>query len=391
MKKIIAVVIACVLCVPYAQFKLKLFEEKPLYGDVQVAKSPTNNWDDYWNGVLQEKINLYINDNIGFRNFLVRLNNQIKFSFFNKPSARGVIIGKSNYLYEGSYIENYFGTNTQPANEIKIKMQKALMVQKQLEAKGKKLILIFAPGKGSIFPQYIPDKMMTTKRVTNYDLHRKYATELGVNLIDFNKYFSQGKFKYPVYPKYGIHWNAYSCTMAMDSLIRYIQKNTIFTAIPTFKIEKYELCSPTQKCVAELQAKYNLTKSRSRFDYIDDYDIGNGLNLLFDLDNIPPTAFPIYEWNTSYTMEKNPNILIVGDSFIWGLYQFGLWRISNEYKYWYYNKEVWNEYSDKAGMLNDDIFRTTVDKSDIIIVLGGEGTMHSFGWGFFDDYLRVYK
>lgn len=390
MKKIIAISIALILCMPYAQFKLKFFKEKPLYGDIQIAKSPNNNWDDYWSGILQEKINIYINDNIGFRNFLVRVRNQTKYSIFRKPTANGVIIGKENYLYEGSYIENYFGTNTKPAFEIKNNMQKALLVQKQLEAKGKKLIMIFAPGKGSIYPQYIPDKMKTTKKITNYDLHRKYAIEFGVNLIDFNKYFSEKRFKYPVYPKYGIHWSAYSCTLAMDSLTKYIKKNTAFTEIPTFKIEKYELCKPTQKCVAELQKKYDTTKNKSRFDYLDDYDLGNGLNLLFDLDAIPPSAFPIYEWNTSYTMEKNPNILIVGDSFIWGLYQFGLWRISKEYKYWYYNKEIWNEHIDKSGLLNDDIFRTTIEKSDIIIVLGGEGTMQNFGWGFYDDYLRTH-
>ena len=51
----------------------------------------------------------YIDQNIGFRNVLVRTYNQMHYSLFDNARANQVVVGKDNYLYEENYIKAHLG------------------------------------------------------------------------------------------------------------------------------------------------------------------------------------------------------------------------------------------------------------------------------------------
>jgi hypothetical protein len=156
---------------------------------------------------------------------LVRLNNQISYAFFNKANAKTVVIGKNNYLYEENYIKAYFGSDFIGSDSILHQVQKLKFIADTLARLNKDLILVFAPGKASFFPEYIPQKYLKQRKETNFESYLKFAKENNLNLIDFNSFFrsQKGISQFPLYPKYGIHWSYYAACFATDSIAKYIE------------------------------------------------------------------------------------------------------------------------------------------------------------------------
>jgi hypothetical protein len=56
-------------------------------------------------------------------------------------------------------------------------MQRLKYVQDTLASLDKNLILVFAAGKGSFYPEYFPEKYKTEKGVTNYETHLELAQQ----------------------------------------------------------------------------------------------------------------------------------------------------------------------------------------------------------------------
>ena len=96
-----------VLLIPFLQYEFQFAGELPLKGDVEYfpdMKFSVGSWKDESFQKAKEK---YLNQQFGFRNFFVRLNNQIYYSIFCQAKANGVVVGKQGYLYEENYINDY--------------------------------------------------------------------------------------------------------------------------------------------------------------------------------------------------------------------------------------------------------------------------------------------
>ncbi len=87
-------VLLALLVIPAIQKEKPFISLKKLEGDFVPSPQPNFTIDSWMSGEFQEKYNKYLEENIGFRNFLVRLINQIDFSLFRTTHAEGVIVGK---------------------------------------------------------------------------------------------------------------------------------------------------------------------------------------------------------------------------------------------------------------------------------------------------------
>ena len=93
-KHIIFYVLILLMLLPALQQSLRLFGERPLDGDFVLAERPVLTRSS-WNSMeYQQKFNSWLEQHIGFRNFFVRLQNQLDFSLYRKANAEGVVIGK---------------------------------------------------------------------------------------------------------------------------------------------------------------------------------------------------------------------------------------------------------------------------------------------------------
>ena len=367
-KIILFTVFVIVLILPLLQAKFQVFHEEPLHGDVQLASKPEYSFKDWLNGAYQSDMEEFINDNIGFRPFLVRLHNQIQFSLFKQASAKGVIVGKENYLFEEAYIDAFYGQYFKGRNAIIKKIQALKELQIELEKIDKTLIVVLPPGKASYFPEYFPkNKKGEATDSTFYKEYSKLLPAYGVNCFDANDWFLQMKdtTQHVLYPKYGIHWSEYGAAIAADSLIKQVERlsgrdlpNMVFTNI----------------------RKQNYSQGT-------DNDIEWGMNLLRSLPS-QTLSYPTIEWD--YTGTDTTNLLVVGDSFYWNWYYLGLGeKCFNKTSFWYYNNEVYPESTESPVKVKSIDRRSVIDNSDVILLIASESNIVNMAWGFVNDALDI--
>lgn len=367
-KKSLLIGIFTILFLPLIQSLFSLVVIPPLKGDVSLPNNIDLTINTWISGEYQEKKEEYINDAFGFRSLFVRLNNQVAYSLFHKAKANGVIIGKDNYLFEEAYINAYTGKDFLGEDSISHTINRLKFISDTLNKLGKQLIIVFAAGKASYYPEFIPDSYLPINEKTNYKLLSSKSSEAGLNIIDFNKWFMDKKqsSKYPLYPKYGIHWSMYSNVFVSDSLIRKIEY-----------LRGIDL------------PKLNITEVQMKKPFDQDYDIADGMNLLFKLKSFD-MAYPITTIENSNAKHK-PKVLVISDSFYWGLYNLGISNCFENSHFWYYNKQVFPESATKELLTSELNIGDELQKHEVIVILATEATLPKLGWGFIEDVEKYYK
>lgn len=366
-RKLLLGAVLLLLLIPLIQNKFEVVKLKPLKGAIVAHQKTFFKVKDWFSGDYQKKTEDYLYETFGFRNSFIRLNNQIAFNLFNIAKANGVIIGKENYLFEEDYIKAYYGTDFIGEDSISIRMKKLKFVQDTLKSMNKSIFVVFAAGKASFYPEYIPDKYAKKRGQTNYETYIKFAKKWSVNYIDFNKYFIDHKQSSPylLYPKYGIHWSYFGTTLVTDSIIHFVEK-----------LQKIEMNHATWTYRSKEKAKQT------------DYDIGDGMNLMFYL-NGPLMMYPTVHYQNDSTKTK-PSTLVVSDSFYWDIFNSGISSLFSNHHFWYYNKQIYPDSYEKALETSQINLREQIDNHDVIMIMGTEATLHSLGWGFIENVYKLY-
>jgi len=360
--------IFAVMLIPMIQENLHLKKEHPLKGDIQLPENIEFDKEDWFSGYYQEEKEKYINTAFGFRNQFVKLNNQIAYSIFRKAKANGVIIGKETYLYEKSYIDAYTGTDFLGKDSIDHTIGRLKFISDTLSKLGKQLIVVFAAGKASFYPEYIPDKYLPVRGPTNYSYMSEEAKKAGLNVIDFNKWFIDNKHrsKYPLYPQHGVHWSTYGTALAADSLLRKIEELRHID-VPEFAFDGVSMEPPHDV----------------------DYDIADGMNLLFrfrSFDVAYPRMLPVKTEG-----KTRPKVLVISDSFYWGMYGLGIANCFENDHFWYYNRQVFPESSSKELLVENVDLGEALAKHDVFVIMATEATLRKISWGFIENAELYYK
>jgi hypothetical protein len=371
-EKILVLLMLFAMALPALQKQFNLFPVKELEGDFYLAEKLQLSWSSWYNGEFQANFDEYLEDHIGFRNFFVRVNNQIDYSLYRIPHAEGVVVGKHDQLFEYDYIRAYMGGDFLGEKIIDKKMRMLRFLQLHLkETFDIDFVLVFEPGKASFYSEYIPDDFLNNKEEnTNYDWFIKKAEKYNVKYINLKEYFMQlkGNTQYPLYPQYGTHWSIYGMSYAADSLIRYIEKTRDIdmpeAIIDTFQVEKHARRP--------------------------DYDVGKTLNLLWRLKEKEPLAYPVYRFEEKPENTK-PMVLVVGDSYYWNIFNTGIPKnlFKNE-AFWYFFSQVYPDsyYSPKS--VDDLNIKEEIEKQDVIFLMVTERFLYKFSWSFLEKTYAIY-
>ncbi len=359
--KLLLLILLAVLALPIIQVKYHLIELKPLGGAITEPTRAYLNPQDWFSGNYQEIQEKYLNDKFGFRNFLVRLNNQIAYTLFRKAKANNVLTGKENYLFEESYLQAYCGLDYEGYDRIYRRMKQLKTIQDSLWVRNKNLIVVFAAGKASFFPEYFPAKYTRQKDTSNYETHAQLAEALHVDHIDFNRYFVNQKYvsPYPLFGQFGIHWSYYGMCLVADSLIRYMEHKRHID-MPNAYWTEIELHQPRGG----------------------DYDIGNGLNILRHFKSYD-MAYPNIRFESD-TNKTRPSLLVISDSFYWGIYDFGFTQAFQNSHFWFYNHLVFPESHTCPVETSQLDLSEEISRHDVIILMATEATLSNLGWGFIE-------
>jgi hypothetical protein len=366
-KKVVFAGVILLLFFPVIQKKFNIIEVKPLAGAIQISETNYFSFSEWFSSEYQEKKESHLNESFGFRNSFVRINNQLAYSLFKQAKANGVVIGKENYLYEENYIKAYLGLDYIGDSLSEDRFAKLKFIQDTLHQLNKELVLIFAAGKGSFYPEFFPDLYGRKIGRTNFEKHIELAEKQKLNYIDFNSYFikNKHKFKHLLYPKYGIHWSQYGMCLAADSIISYLEKKRKIN-MPSLYWDE-------------------MTFSEA---YDTDYDIAAGMNLFFRL-KTEQMAYPVVKFEQGENLKK-PRTIMISDSFYWGMFNFGISAAFQKHQFWYYNQAIYPESYTSPLNVSDLDLKQSVANTDVILIMGTEATLPEFGWGVIDNLYRLF-
>ena len=343
---------------------MSFIKSGPLIGGYVKAPDTMFSFKKWFDGRYQKIKTDFCNDNTGFRPDLVRLNNQIDYSLFDKCHAGWTLKGQDQFLFQSPYINSYFGKDYfgyQSALERLIKLKG---IQDTLSRLGKSLILVYAANKATYYPEYFPNNRVHEKKgPTNFETYRHIADSLGINQIDMDTWFvsMKNKSKEILFSKQGIHWTAYGAILAGDSLIRYIER-----------LRNVHLPHP------EWSQFEHTTKARSGDD-----DVSSELNLIFPIAQ-ETFAYPVTE-DVPYSEGQKLKAVYIGDSYGLKLVNAGgvFPRISSQIEYYYYFE----------GFGKD--WKVSVNNTDCVILVYTSFNLWNLGNGFieqaYDHYYPLKK
>jgi hypothetical protein len=269
-----------------------------------------------------------------------------------------------------NYIKAYEGLDFVGDKQINEQVSKAKFLQNKLETNGKHFIILFAPGKASFFPEYIPDKYCLKKKgPTNYEYFVKNCKNQGVHFLDFNSWFISMKdtSRYPLYSKTGIHWSLYGVALAVDSLVKYMEKTACIDMVD-FTWDKVEVSTSPRDT---------------------DSDISDGMNLLFPIPS-GKLAYPTIQYLDSPEKTK-PNVMVVGDSYYWNVMGSGIGsRLFDDNSFWFYNQEVHNPSWPSPRQASSLNILEEIEKQDFVILISTEANLFKFPYGFLDRAFQSY-
>lgn len=343
---------------------------RPLEGNYEKAARPYLTGRSWLKGSYQLSMEKYFSDHLSGRDFLIRLFNSFRFFCFRYVIAEGVTVGKSNVLYQQMYIDALVGRDLVNQPDVEQDAVRLKAVQDSLKKYNKLLIFLVAPGKASMYPEFLPDSIPDHSNTeSNYERYSSAWRKTGCEILDMNAWLHRLKSKvhYPIFPKNGTHWSGHLIPLIMDTISQYISANS------EFQLNKFSV-KPGVETTVDLR-------------YTDN-DIGEKLNLLVGPKQWPLT-YPAVTFSKSVT--GKPRLLSIGDSFtqsFWGFYPFFDDLFGDSTVFWYYNRligwpdELQRQYIDVKTL---DLYSEVMSR-DIILVVTTEQNLKTFSFNFINEF-----
>ena len=372
-KRLLLALLLLLLLLPALQARFHFVELPALGGYTELAPRANFSPDALFNNSYQPALEKYLEDRIGFREWLIRLRNQLAYSVFKLGRANNTVIGKDDIMFDGNAVNSYLGHDFVGEEEIDRNVRRFKDVQDTLARQGKLLVFVIAPGKTRIYPEMLPAYYRNQPRTrSNYTAYSEKLAAAGVNLVDFGALFRQWKdtSAYPLFPRGGIHWSLLGRDMAVDTLLGYIRQRGHFN-IPDCRITSREYS----------------TKPRDTDD-----DLAKVLNLFREPEAFL-MAYPKLEFAPLPPGPSKPNLLLVGDSFAWSLIPYVPAAFGPESRLWYYNEEV--QWSGTGAMpegrqVNSLDKRAELKARDVVLVLFTEPNLTGFDHNFSATLYKAY-
>ena len=370
---------ALLLSLPLIQSATGWPADVPLRGVENTVSPPDFRWAAWWNGTLQTGVDAWLNQHVGLRGRLVRAAHQIRYSLFRElPRGGGteMVLGRHGFLFEKSYVDAYRQPEPHPEQEAREISASVRRLQDLLAADGIAFLLVIAPSKAEIYPEFLPpeaDAAGRPARRSNYENMIGFLRQDGVNLVDSHELFLEWK-KSPdtplLFAQGGTHWNHYGATRVISVVLDRLRELT-GKDLPSVQV----VGSETNDWIVGA-----------------DNDLGKLANLWTDQKFAGPQIHPIREKNPGTYL---PDVLFVCDSFGSRLTELmtssKLYRHQDTY-YYYARHTYWPHRRDpyfEMEQQKQDLLRELQGR-DAVVIVEVEYYLPRIGFGFVEDMLKAY-
>ena len=363
--QIVILIILLMLNVPWLSDVIGLKEPHPLHGESTKLDMPELSVKSFWAGDLQQGVDEYLRTNFLLRGLAIRTRNEIDYSIFSEYHAKSIISGQEGYLFEENYILAALGLDSISTDSIIARVSK--LSQLSLTT-GIPVLVVLAPGKGSYFKEFLPLSYLKKEWSVENRMLTVWSKALKskLNVLDLHSYFST---KPNVFPKNGIHWSEWVQVEAINLI-----SDALVEILP-------DSLKPARLVIDSSYTSIYMEGT--------DEDIEKGLNLWRDLEDFEAKYY-VAHWE-EMPVESRPRVLLVGDSYAWGLVNKGL--LMHGYtssEFWFYNAAVHGPFVEEKGaspqtihgFTSRDEFEDVIAQFDAVVLLSTDANLSRFPFNF---------
>jgi len=347
---------------------------RKLNGTEQSAPPPVWNWASLRSGEAFREADIWYNANVGLRNFWVRLDNQISYTFFGETTTHEggtpLIVGAHDWIFERAYLNSIISPKPLPRDRVKKAVSHIRSVQDKLASRGIPLLLLIAPNKVSAYPEHVPSAYFAghspDQAISDFEHFQQELLISNINFYDgphqFDLWKKNGQKN--LFARSGTHWSYFAAWHVLLDLRERLNPH-MQRPMPALPLPKF-------------------TKQPARDS---DKDLLNLLNLLYDSPYNHPQLLPEIAPQNSVSSEKLPRILWVHDSFGWQLIELlYLANAAQPTESLYYFSKLYRIPGGTPGSaeVKDIDWPSFIKKYDAVVVVCTETNIPELAWRFFE-------
>ena len=220
---LLIVAFSILIVLPGLQMRYRLIPEETLSGVGVPAKKPGLTRAGWWSGKFQSELETWFGEQIGFRGHAIRTDNQIGLSVFHEAFSKAAdtpVLGRRMMIYEEHYLSAYDGVVLFRDRGLRKRARDLRRLQESLAERGIAFVLVIAPSKVSIYPEYLPKGVVQPdglRPATAYERMLPMLRKEGVHVVDGHAVLEEEKGRSPhaLFPPGGIHWNRYGAYLVV--------------------------------------------------------------------------------------------------------------------------------------------------------------------------------
>ena len=339
-KYLLFAAVVALLFLPMVQRWTHLLPDPPLHGKQALEPKPEWTWATWQSGEYQAHANWHYTQEAGFRNWMVRTNNQLYYSLYRTAKVGDVSIGREGYLFSREEL-GLFGTPfSDSTGSVGCLLDSLRWLQDRLQEDGRHFLMVVVPNKVWAYPDMAEGQAAASPR---HDFVLKAAAERGIHTLDLTQWYGglRQRTGHPPYTRGGMHWSVIGQAYAYDTIL-------------------HTLARQTQLPFADLRMD---TVSWSPIPLYQDNDLAQGMNLL----HTPlqdSTPYPKISWQGS----PSQRVLVAADSYYDHFYHNHSQDAFEQSAYWFYM----DDYHDHVrGMTPDSLVNLpeVLDRHNVLVLL----------------------
>lgn len=250
----------------FTNFFLKGYLDTKNYENREKAEKPVLTAANY--RTFPQEFEAYYNDNIPYRNQLIRLNNSIDYFVFKKSSNKDVVIGKDGWLLynkadDQSALSQSLGSWNYTEEQLQKIADNLMNTKRVLESQGIEFVLFLVPNKETVYIEKRPDNYQIINPNTSVDQLVSYLKEnTDIRLLYTKQELLQAKEANPdmlLYQKLDTHWSNFGAYVSAGSLAEELEVH-----LPP--VDEISL-KPVKSSVGDLSEMLNIEIKDGNLDY----------------------------------------------------------------------------------------------------------------------------
>jgi len=220
---ILVVCFLALLVLPISETLLSFGPHVDLTEERELAQYPAFKWDSTELFTYSSRFEAAFNDHFGFRGLLVRWQALAKYHWLHISPSSQVLVGRDGWLYLTASLREHRGVNPLAGVKINAWIQEFEAKQAFLAARGIRYLIVFAPNKETVYPEYLPESFAPVRQeLWVGQLLQGLPADDKLDTLDLREPLIAAKKFGRLYHRTDSHWNQLGAGVAAQAIVNHL-------------------------------------------------------------------------------------------------------------------------------------------------------------------------